>query len=237
MWAIHDDIRMMIRETRELLIDEKAEELVAAGRRLSEIMADMIYKEEKILLPMSLEALDERDWARVKKGEEEIGYAWVNPGTEWKPAAAVEEAPLAPEYRRPAAALELDTGALTLGQVNLLLKNLPFDVTFVDETDSVRYFSAGAERIFPRSPGIIGRKVQNCHPPDSVHVVNHILEAFRKGDRQVAEFWIQSRGRFIHIRYFAVRDEAGRYRGCLEVSQDVAAVRRLQGEQRLLDWK
>ena len=237
MWAIHDDIRMMIRETRELLIDEKADELVAAGRRLSEIMADMIYKEEKILLPMSLEALDERDWARVKKGEEEIGYAWVNPGTEWKPAAAVEEAPLAPEYRRPAAALELDTGALTLGQVNLLLKNLPFDVTFVDETDSVRYFSVGAERIFPRSPGIIGRKVQNCHPPDSVHVVNHILEAFRKGDRQVAEFWIQSRGRFIHIRYFAVRDEAGRYRGCLEVSQDVAAVRRLQGEQRLLDWK
>jgi len=237
MWAIHDDIRMMIREFRGLLVDEKAAELVAAGRRLSEMIADMIYKEEKILLPMSLESLDERDWARVKKGEEEIGYAWVTPGTEWKPGVRVEESPSAPEYRRPAATVELDTGALTPGQVNLLLKNLPFDVTFVDEADTVRYFSAGAERIFPRSPGIIGRKVQNCHPPASVNVVNRILEAFRKGERQAAEFWLQTRGRFIHIRYIAIRDEAGRYGGCLEVSQDVTAVRGLQGEQRLLDWK
>jgi DUF438 domain-containing protein len=237
MWAIHDDIRMMIREFRSLLAEEKAAELVTTGRRLAEMMADMIYKEEKILLPMSLETLAEKDWTRVKKGEAEIGYAWVAPGAEWKPAVADEELPPMPEYRRPAAALELDTGALTPEQVNLLLKNLPLDVTFVDEADTVRYFSAGAERIFPRSAGIIGRKVQDCHPPGSVHVVNRILESFKKGERQVAEFWIQSRDRFIHIRYFAVRDAAGRYKGCLEVSQDATAVRRLQGERRLLDWK
>jgi uncharacterized protein len=237
MWAIHDDIRMLIREFRRLLAEEKAAEFVTMGRRLAEMMADMIYKEEKILLPMSLETLDEKDWARVKKGEEDIGYAWVTPAAEWKPAVAVEDLPAAPEYRRPAAALELDTGALTPEQVNLLLKNLPVDVTFVDEADTVCYFSAGAERVFPRSPGIIGRKVQNCHPPDSVQVVNRILDAFRKGERQVAEFWIQSGDRFIHIRYFAVRDAAGRYRGCLEVSQDASTIRGLQGEQRLLDWK
>ena len=237
MWAIHDDIRMLIREFRSLLVEEKAAELVTMGRRLSEMMADMIYKEEKILLPMSLETLDEADWARVKRGEEEIGYAWVTPGGGWKPAAAAEELPPAPEYRRPEAAMDLDTGALTPEQVNLLLKNLPLDVTFVDEADAVRYYSAGAERVFPRSPGIIGRKVQDCHPPGSVHVVNRILESFRKGERQVAEFWIQSEDRFIHIRYFAVRDAEGRYKGCLEVTQDASAVRRLQGEQRLLDWK
>ena len=236
MWAIHDDIRMMIREFRGFLVEEKAAELVAAGRRLTEMMGDMIYKEEKILFPMSLETLDEKDWARVKKGEEEIGYAWITPGTEWKPPSPLEGLPEIPGYRRPAG-IELETGALTPEQINLLLKNLPVDVTFVDEEDTVRYFSAGAERIFPRSPGVIGRKVQNCHPPDSVHVVNRILEAFRKGERRVAEFWVQSRGRFIHIRYFAVHDEAGRYRGCLEVSQDVSGIRDLQGEQRLLDWK
>jgi len=237
MWAIHDDIRMMIREFRGFLVDEKPAELVKMGRRLFEVMADMIYKEEKILFPMSLETLDERDWARVRKGEEEIGYAWVTPGAEWNPAVAFEGLPPAPVYHRPAATIELDTGALTPGQINLLLKNLPADITFVDETDTVQYFSAGAERIFPRSPGVIGRKVQNCHPPDSVHVVNRILDAFRKGERQVAEFWIQSRGRFIQIRYFAVRDDSGQYKGCLEVSQDVSSARHLQGEQRLLDWK
>jgi len=237
MWAIHDDIRMMIREFRGFLVDEKAAELVKMGRRLLEVMADMIYKEEKILFPMSLETLDERDWARVRKGEEEIGYAWIAPGAEWRPAAADEELPPPPVDHRPVAEIELDTGALTPGQINLLLKNLPVDITFVDETDTVRYFSAGVERIFPRSPGVIGRKVQNCHPPASVHVVNSILEAFRKGERRVAEFWIQSRGRFIHIRYLAVRDDSGRYKGCLEVSQDVSSARSLQGEQRLLDWK
>jgi DUF438 domain-containing protein len=237
MWAIHDDIRMMIRELKGFLVDEKAAELVGMGKRLAEMMTEMIYTEEKILFPMSLESLEERDWARVKKGEEEIGYAWIAPGGEWKPGVGEEDLPPAPAYRGPAETLELDTGSLTPEQVNLLFKSLPIDVTFVDESDTVRYFSAGAERIFPRSPGIIGRKVQNCHPPASVHVVSRILEAFRKGERDVAEFWIQSRDRFIQIRYFAVRDQGGRYRGCLEVSQDVTAARGLQGERRLLDWE
>jgi DUF438 domain-containing protein len=129
------------------------------------------------------------------------------------------------------------SGGLTPEQINLLLKNLPIDVTFVDETDTVAYYSAGAERVFPRSPAIIGRKVQNCHPPDSVHMVNRILEAFRSGRRAAAEFWIQLKGRFVYIRYFAVRDGEGYYKGCLEVSQDVTGIRGLQGEQRLLDWK
>lgn len=237
MWAIHDDIRLMIKEVRGLLAEGRSAEVVTAGRRLADMMAEMITKEEKVLLPLSVETLDEKDWARVKKGEEEIGYAWVKPGADWKPAVGIDELPPLPEYQRPAAALRLDTGELTYGQVNLLLKNLPLDVTFVDETDTVRYFSAGAERIFPRSPGVIGRKVQNCHPPDSVHVVDRILDAFRKGERQAADFWIQSRGRFIQIRYFAIRDEAGRYRGCIEVSQDVSSARGLRGERRLLDWK
>ncbi|MFZ2054712.1 MAG: DUF438 domain-containing protein [Candidatus Aminicenantales bacterium] len=237
MWAIHDDIRAMLREFRGLLVTDKASELIAVGRRLSEMMSDMIYKEEKILLPMSLETLSDEDWARVRKGEEEIGYAWVTPGTEWKPAVRAADLTPLPESYRPAASLSLDTGRLTPEQINLLLKNLPVDVTYVDETDTVRYYSAGAERIFPRSPAVVGRKVQNCHPPDSVHMVNRILEAFRAGRRDVAEFWIQLKGRFISIRYFAVRDGQDHYKGCLEVSQDVTAIRELRGEQRLLDWK
>lgn len=153
MWAIHDDIRMMVRELRDSLAAGRADRFVGLGKRLSEMMTDMIYKEEKILFPMSLESLEERDWARVKKGEEEIGYAWITPGGEWKPGVDEGELPPAPAYRRPPETLGLDTGALTADQVNLLLKHLPVDVTFVDEKDEVRYFSAGAERIFPRSPG------------------------------------------------------------------------------------
>jgi hypothetical protein len=132
--------------------------------------------------------------------------------------------------------LTLDTGLLTAEQINLMLMHLPVDISFVDENDKVAYYSQTEDRIFPRSPGIIGRSVQNCHPPRSVHVVEKILQEFKAGSKDSAEFWIQMKGRFIHIRYFAMRDNNGNYRGTLEVSQDVTSIRGLEGDKRLLDW-
>ena len=105
----------------------------------------------------------------------------------------------------------------------------------MDKDDRVRFFSQTRERIFPRSPAIIGRKVQQCHPPASVHRVQRILDDFRSGVRGEAEFWIQMGGKFIHIRYLALRDPAGTYGGTLEVSQDVTHIRALEGERRLLN--
>jgi hypothetical protein len=131
--------------------------------------------------------------------------------------------------------LNLDTGQLTAEQVNLILTHMPVDISFVNENDEVAYYSASPERIFPRSPGVIGRKVQNCHPPRSFNTVQKILDDFRSGARDLAEFWIELQGKFILIKYFAVRDSAGKYRGTLEVSQDVTKIRRLQGQKRLLD--
>lgn len=138
---------------------------------------------------------------------------------------------------KPAENLPLSTGSLTLEQVDLLLTHLPVDVSFVDERDTVRYYSATRDRIFVRTPAVIGRKVQNCHPGKSVHIVDAILKAFKAGDEDTAEFWIEIEGKFIHIRYFAVRDSTRSYRGCLEVSQDVTGIRALKGQKRLLDWK
>jgi hypothetical protein len=131
--------------------------------------------------------------------------------------------------------LEFKTGHLTPEQLNLLLRYLPVDITFVDENDNVCFYSEG-DRIFPRSPGIIGRKVQNCHPPDSVSVVENILSEFRAGNKDRARFWLQLNGKFIFIQYLAVRDQDDHYRGVLEVTQDITELRELEGERRLLDW-
>jgi len=120
--------------------------------------------------------------------------------------------------------------------VALVLDHLPVDVTFVDDYDEVVYFSAGKSRVFPRDPAVIGRKVQNCHPSKSLHMVNRILSEFRRGHRDLAEFWFEHKGKFIHVSYVAVRDPNGAYMGCLETFQDATRVRDLQGEQRLLDW-
>ena len=131
----------------------------------------------------------------------------------------------------------LSEGKLTGEQIDLMLKNLPFDITFVDENDEVRYYSATDDRIFPRSPSIIGRKVQNCHPPKSLDIVNKIVTSFKKRERDSAEFWIQMEGTFIHIRYFPLYNANGEYRGVIEVSQEVSDIRELEGEKRLLDWE
>jgi len=169
----------------------------------------------------------------VRDGEEEIGYAWIQPSEGWKPSGETFQEKLPPEK---VGSLTLDTGLLTPEQINLLLTHLPVDISFVDEHDKVAYYSQTEDRIFPRSPGIIGRSVQNCHPSKSVHIVDKILQEFKTGNRDSAEFWIQMKGRFIHIRYFAVRDNQGNYRGTIEVSQDVTSIRGLEGDKRLLDW-
>jgi DUF438 domain-containing protein len=136
--------------------------------------------------------------------------------------------------------MPLQVGAMTLEQITLIFTHLPVDVTFVDECNDVRFYSGGKSRIFERTPDIIGRNVLNCHHPDSVLIVYKILEDFRAGTRDTAEFWIQTKpqepdNQFIHIRYFAVRDPQGKFYGTLEVTQDVTEIQKLQGERRLLD--
>ncbi|MFX0087131.1 MAG: DUF438 domain-containing protein [Candidatus Hodarchaeota archaeon] len=224
MWAKHDEIRELFKSSDS----KKIESLLNS-------VEDMITKEEKILFPTALEKLNVTDWMRVRDGEEEIGYAWVENINPWKPITPAEIHKIDTKGSLDEN-LNLDTGILTLNQVNLLLKHLPIDISFVNENDTLLYYSNVKDRIFPRSPGVIGRKVQNCHPPKSIHIVNQILNAFKEGSKDSAEFWIQSNGKFIRICYFAVRNELGEYCGTLEVSQDITEIKKLKGEQRLLSW-
>ena len=185
---------------------------------------DMIYKEEHILFPMALETLSEEEWAKVRKGRrgDRLCLDQARDRVEGIRREPIQQALLAEKV----GSLNLDTGQLTPDQVNLMLTHLPVDISFVNENDEVAYYSASPERIFPRSPGVIGRKVQNCHPPKSVGMVEKILAEFKAGTKIRADFWIQMQGKFLLIRYFAVRDAEGKYRGCLEVSQDVTAIQK-----------
>ncbi|MFV0450813.1 MAG: PAS domain-containing protein, partial [Propioniciclava sp.] len=208
---------------------------------LAQAMGDMITKEEKILFPVAMEHLTTSEWVEARRGEAEIGYAYIDPPAAW-PGTGGERTLVSLDRVEGMSAsaprpelLHLNTGALTAEQISLLLDALKIDLNFVDENDEVRFYSDG-ERLFPRSPGVIGRKVQNCHPASSVHKVQQIIDAFRAGTQDVADFWIQLHGKFIHIRYLAMRDADGNYRGTLETVQDVTDIRELTGERRLVDW-
>ncbi len=235
MWAIHDDIRALVKQARQTIAADDAAMAVSTCLALAKMADDMVSKEEKVLHPMAMDTLSDAEWAQIRAGEGDIGYAFVADVPAWPAQAdgAPVAAPAGPAA--PAGLLALNRGDLSLEQLNLVLGALPIDFQYVDEHDRVRFYSEG-HRVFPRSPGVIGRKVQNCHPPQSVHKVQQIIDAFRAGEKDTAEFWIEMQGMFLHIRYFALRDAGGNYRGVVETVQDVAGIRALEGQRRLLDW-
>jgi hypothetical protein len=241
MWSKDDEVRDLLKATESELnrCGTAAGELAGVATRIGEPAADavlgMVDKEEKILLPMALQTLTEDEWGEIWQQSPEYGWCLVDPREGYTPPNA--EAPAATIDLPQGRAVTFPTGNLDYDQLLTIFRTLPVDLTFVDANDRVRFFSEGPDRVFARSKAIIGRKVQHCHPPDSVDVVERILEDFRSGAQDVAEFWINFRGRFVHIRYFAVRDDAGTYLGTLEVTQDATRLRQLEGERRLLQYE
>ncbi len=238
MWAKHDEIRKMLRRLRdELARDDRdlahwqyvAREL---GIPLGRAILEMISKEEKILLPLALQKLAAGEWGEIWRELPRYPFSLVQPSIGWMP-------PPTPDKEEPTASPVSgkvflgSSGSVTPRQLRAILRTLPLDLTFVDADDRVAFFSHGPDPIFDRAPTVIGRKVQFCHPPSSVHLVEKILQEFRAGTRDSATFWIRMGERYVLIRYYAVRD-GSEYLGALEVTQDIAPLREIEGERRLL---
>lgn len=240
MWGVDDGIRAMIKEAKAALsqYNGQAEDIGVMLTNIIQEVNEMIFKEENILLPMALDKLTEDEWVKIARESDEIGFCLTAPEQEWIPERADEPEGAAVQSEAvgesPQGFIRFETGLLSLHQLETVLNHLPVDLTFIDENDVVRYFSHGKERIFARTKAVIGRTVQNCHPPQSVHVVEKLLEDFKAGRKDAEDFWIAIKDKFIYIRYFAVRDEAGRYMGTLEFTQNIAPIRALEGQKRIL---
>jgi len=193
----------------------------------------MIFKEENILFPTCLEKLSATDWVEILKESDKVGYVFVEKSKETEALIKDLKSALLEEPVFEDNEISLPTGKLRLKELMSVLNTLPVDITFVDNEDKVRYFSDSKERIFLRTKSVIGIKVQNCHPPQSLEAVEKILKSFKEGKKDTVDFWINQEGKFVYIRYFAVRDERGSYLGTLEVSQDLTEIKKLEGEKRL----
>ncbi|MGE5351469.1 MAG: DUF438 domain-containing protein [Acidobacteriota bacterium] len=240
MWGKDDEVRAFLKNALTIL-PESHNITSGDGKAVIEIslspaanaLEEMIYKEEQILLPMAMDTLKEEDWFEVMRQSEEIGYCLFVPTEEWKPAGMESRIS---DLSQVNGKVNLPTGAFSVKELTAMLNTFPFDVTFVDKDDYVRFFSHGKERIFQRNKAILGRKVQFCHPPSSLSAVEKILDDFRHGRQEKAEFWINMRGSFIFISYYAVRSETNEYLGTLEVTQDLTRLRQLEGERRILSY-
>ncbi|MFK9094807.1 DUF438 domain-containing protein [Bacillus salipaludis] len=231
MWRIDDFIRDAIKEAKQKLANYNGEkeEVIRVVNYVIQEVGEMVYKEENILFQMALKNLTEDEWIKIAHESDEIGFCLTAPVEEWKPERkALQEKAISEGY------IKMETGILSLKQLELLLNHLPVDITFIDQDDVVRYFSHGKERIFARTKAVIGRTVQNCHPPRSVHVVEELLADFKSGKKDCEDFWIQFKDNYVYIRYFAVRDENGTYIGTLEFTQNIAPIKAIEGEKRIL---
>jgi len=255
MWLLDDFIRDEIRDARRLLEENKDDEFIAMQPTVVADVLDLMQKEETVLYPTSLAMIRPAEFEEMKSGDREIGFAWIRVGKEAPKADASKEtapataaasfanelASLLGKYgfgggSTPGALLEVATGQMTLEQINLVYKHMPVDFSYVDENEIVRFYTDTDHRVFPRSKNVIGRDVKNCHPRTSVHLVEEIVEKFRRGEQNEVDFWINKPGLFIYIYYVAVRDEEGRFRGVLEMMQDCTRIRSLEGSRTLLSW-
>lgn len=241
MWGKDDEVRELLKTTISGLqgiesidgAEAKAYNLFAVLPAV-EAVDEMIFKEEKIFLPTSLDLLTTVEWYEIYTQTEEIGYCLYVPEFEWQPEGIKINEINTPKVN---GKIQLPTGAFTLDEIITMFKTLPFDITFVDKEDNVRFFSDSPERIFDRTRAILGRKVQYCHPPSSVNIVNQILEDFKSGNENQARFWINLGPKFVYIVYYAMRDERGDYMGTLEVTQDLTDIKNFKGERRILTYE
>ena len=242
MWSFHDNLRDQIRLLNTYNEEKNTSKIVENLPYLIEGIKRLLSIEDARLFPNSMDLLTEEEWKEFYVGDEEIGWMLAE-----KPApypAIIEEKYVHPseDFTKRDLSFSLDNtfhydeGYMTPEQVNLLLRFLPIDITYVDENDKVIFYNRGDDRVFSRSKGIIGREVKFCHPPKSVNMVLKIVAEFKAGTKDVAEFWFNFKGRIIHIRYFAIRDNNKKYRGVIEMSQDITEIQKLEGQKRLLDW-
>ena len=230
MWGVDDEIRALLKESTRLAAAGDAAVAEKLGEALIRV-EEMIFKEENILIPMLLDTLTSEEWTVVARESGEIGYCLIDPPPAWQASpAAKASAPAAPAD----GAVHLPTGFFSVAELTRVLDTLPLDITFVGADDTVRYFSQNSERVFARTKAIIGRKVANCHPPASVHIVESIINDFKSGKKDHEDFWIRMGDKFVYIRYYAVRSESGEYLGVLEVTQDIAPIQAINGEKRLV---
>ncbi|MEA1911780.1 MAG: PAS domain-containing protein, partial [Spirochaetota bacterium] len=182
------------------------------------------------IYPVAVETIQKKDWQAMHLQSFDLPFTFID--TPKKPDIIIKEGSWQKEC-----SFKTETGEVSMDQLELIFANLPVEMTMIDENDKVVFFSDSENRIFPRSSAIIGRDVQNCHPPESVHIVNEIIETFKKGTKQKAEFWFKFKEKFIFTVYHALHDKEGIYKGILEVSQDISRFKNLEGERRLLNWE
>lgn len=237
MWGVDDEVRAKLKEVLVLLAESPAKTSLVKEKLndLTHQIKEMIFKEENIMMPMLVENMTSDEWRMAYHDAQEFGTL-LGKEPSWAQAdQAFAKDDLGQAKLQDDGHINLATGRFNVDELNALFNTLPIDITFVDAHDRVKFFSQTKDRPFPRTKAILGREVSNCHPPASVHIVEAIVEDFKKGKKDQEDFWLRINDQYVLIRYYALRDEEGTYLGVVEVTQDINPIQAIEGEKRLVE--
>ena len=257
LWGREDQAMVKLRELSALIKkglikpEEYSSNIAEKAQEISREIFELIFREEKILLPAVWALLPEGEWATIHEIAKEMGYL-VPIEVEWTPKAkpllpyqvkgevtSEQLEKLPPEFRFAAAAaltpdtyevksegdLEFETGFLSKREVEALFKHLPLEMTFADANGRVKFFSQSVlGRGFVRTKTIIGRRFEYCHPPRLERLVKRVVEELKSGRSNFKEYWTRLGDRIIRVLVVAVRDKNGNYLGSLEMVEDLTDI-------------
>ncbi|BBE31333.1 histidine kinase [Tepiditoga spiralis] len=231
MWKEHNQIRnfrnklLKLKDNRDF--EDAKKSLYEISLNLNELFTHHVQKEHSVLFPTALNLINDEEWKEIRNQFDEIGYFCYFPKAiekkDEKESGVLDDK------------IKLPSGEFTIEELINMFNTLPMDITFVDKNNRVKYFSETKDRIFVRSRAIIGRKVQNCHPANSVEIVNKIVNDFKTGKKDKADFWLRVGEKYVYLRYFAVRNKNNEYLGTVEVTQDIEPIQEIKGEKRIYD--
>lgn len=239
MWGVDDQIRTLIKTFRAHL---QTNDIVGFDEMKYEII-EMITKEEDIMIPMVLDVFTQEEWLMIANESEEIGYTLIEPKQKWIPQSnksfveryKEDQEKIKKTEEMVNGVVKFETGELSYKQLLHVLNKTPLEITFIDETDTTRYFNESSHKYFPRTKSALGRHVLNCHPPKSQSIVTNLLTDFKSGKKDSETMWFQKGELFLVVTYVAVRDDDGSYLGTLEFVQEASNIRAMEGDRRKMD--
>jgi len=260
LWGREDQVIVKIRELLSLLdkvvvnpLSEESAKVSEIATQLSRDIADLVFRENKILYPALWVLLSEGEWAGVDKVAGKLGFFVKQDKHEWTPSEepkypyqvvaeiTPEQAERLPEEVKGVIGstsfqpddysvvregdLEFETGFLSREEVEALFKSLPLEITYADVNNRVRFFSeSSVSGGFPRAKTILGRRLEYCHPPRLEQYVARNVEALKTGKEKYRVFWTRLGDRIIRVLLVAVRKPDGELLGVAEIVEDFTEV-------------
>lgn len=127
--------------------------------------------------------------------------------------------------------VKLDSGLLTVNQLNYFLKTITIELTYVDENNQFIYYNRflpTKDMLAKRTPAQVGDSLDTVHPEISrvIKHVKQVINTLRTGKTDLVSMAVPGSDDKHHVMHYykAMHDEEGNYKGVNEWAVDIKPI-------------